>query len=275
MLKKDRRSINNKYLKKQIILIVIIIIYVLSLTFISARYALKKVDTYLSSSKEFYFYSDKLSEKEKDYPINWSGTEECIIPINLYTKLNSLKTTSHDIKYKVEYELLSSNAICKLSKEEGVVSAINNTDAFTISIAPNGKIEENETIEVKVNVSTIDDFEKVLTAKFVIAINNDDVLYKIDDKNGRAYFNLIINNSSDEAQKVTLNFNPNDVIIDTTSNIFSSLNSYELLSGTRYINEITFTLEPRSNINVKFFKQDKSQNYTNDNNILSCEFEKI
>lgn len=275
MRKKDRRSINNKYLKKQMILLIIISIYLLSLSFISARYVVKKVDTYLSSSKEFYFYSDKLSEKEKDYPINWSGNEECIIPINLYTKLNSLKTTSHDIKYKVEYELLSSNAICKLSKEEGVVSAINNTDAFTISVTPNGKIQQDETIEVKVNVSTVDDFEKILTANFVIAINNDDVMYKIDDKNGRAYFNLIINNTSDEAQKITLNFNPNDAIIDTTSNIFNTLNSYELSNGTRYINKITFTLEPRTNINVKFFKQDKSQNYTNSNNILNCKFEKI
>jgi len=273
MLKKDKKSIDNKYFKKQIILVLIIIIYILSLSFISGRYILKEINTYLSASKEFYFYSDKLYEEETEYHINWSGNEACIIPINLYTKLNSLKTAKHDIKYKVEYILLSNNASCELSKEEGVVSSINNTDAFSLSVTPNGNIDVNENIEVKVIVSTIDDFERILTAKFVITMNSESVLYKIDDEKGRAYFNLIISNSQEE--EVTIEFDPNEVIIDTTNSIFEDLGSYTLLSDTRYFNKVVFTAKPRSNINIKFFKKDVMQNYTNSNSILSCEFQKI
>lgn len=264
--------INNKYQKKQFILFFIIFIYLFALSFTFGRYAMKKVKSYLSGSKEFCFYSDKLSEQDVEYPINWSGTEQCIIPINLYTKINSLKKLNHDVKYKITYELLSSNATCTLSKEEGIVPADTNTDAFTVLITPTKNIDENEKMSVKVNVTTIDDFEKILTANFIISVNDQNMSYKIDDLEGRPYLNLIINNT--HKQNVTISFNPNELLIDTTNEIFSKLNNLQLQPGTRYVNEVTFTVEAMSNTNIKFFKKNKMENYK-DKNIINVEFEDI
>lgn len=273
MPKNNTKKTNNKYLKKQIILFFIIFIYLLSISFTFGRYALKTVKSYLSGSKEFCFYSDKLGEKEIEYPINWSGTEQCIIPINLYTKINSLKKLTHDVKYKVTYELLSSNATCTLSKQEGIVPAETNTDSFTVTITPNSAIEENEKMSVKVNVITIDDFEKILTANFVISINNEEVSYKIDDSEGRAYFNLIINNM--QKQDVTIGFDSNQVFIDTTNNIFKNIISYEFMEGTKYINKVNFIAEAMSNINIRFYKRNKMEDYTNNENIINFEYKDI
>lgn len=272
MLKKNKKNIDSRHFKKQLILILIILTYILSLSFISGRYVLKKINSHLSASKEFYFYSDKLSEEQDtEYHINWYGNEECIIPINLYTKLNNLKTMEHDIKYKVEYIILTDNATCELSKEEGVVSSINNTDTFSISVTPTQNMNNGEKIEVEVIVSTVDNFEKILTRKFVINMGNEEVLYKIDDERGRAYFNLIINNSQKE--KLTIEFNPSEVIIDVTNPIFENLQSYTLLSNTNYLNKVIFAIEPMSNTSIKFFKRDEMQNYTNSNDIINCIFE--
>lgn len=285
MLKKDKKSIDNKYFRKQIILVLIIVIYILSLSFIFGRYAVEEIKTHLVSSKEFYFYSDKLSEEEgTEYHINWSGNGECRIPINIYTKLNSLKTTKRDIEYKVEYTLESNNAICKLDKEEGKVLSYENlgtnTDTFELCVIPNADIGEDETIEVVVSVSTIDDFQKTLTTKFVITRNNEEVLYKIDDEAGRAYLNLIISNSSNITKSVTVNFDTGEIIIDTTNPIFTK-DETEVSPESGYVNQVIFNMEPWSNINIKFFKKDVMQNYTNTEteldkgNILRCKFQEI
>jgi len=264
-MQKNRNSIaNKKYLNKQIILLCVIVAYFISISVTLGRYVVKKVHTQIFASKEFYFYSDKLSDMEKEYPVTWSGTEECIIPINLYSKLNSLKKAAHDIKYKVECEMVSSNAICILSKEEGTVSKDTNNDVFTVSIIPNNFIEDDEKVIVVVKVTTVDDFEKTLTARFVVKVNNDSVQYKIDDAPGRDYFNLIINNMQKE--NVTVEFDSDKVIIDTTNNIFSNLKEYDLRGS--YINKINFDMEPLSNISIRFFKKDRSKDYSDDQTII-------
>lgn len=264
MQKKSNSVANKKYLNKQIILLCVIVVYLVSISVTLGRYVVEKVHTYISASKEFYFYSDKLSDTEKEYPVTWSGTEECIIPVNLYSKLNSLKKATHDIKYKVECEMVSSNAICSLSKEEGVVSKETNNDVFTISVIPNNFIEDDEKVIVAVKVTTVDDFEKTLTARFVIKVNNESVQYKIDDAPGRDYFNLIVNNMQKE--NVTIEFDPNKIIIDTTNNIFSNLKEYGL-NGS-YINKINFDMEPLSNISIRFFKKDRTKDYSDDESII-------
>ena len=273
MQKTSNSYINKNYLKKQLILIVVAVAYILSLVFTLGRYVLKKVNTYVSATKEFYFYSDKLKEEETEYPISWSGTEECIIPINLYTKINSLKKATHDIKYKVEYELLSSNAVCTLSKESGIVTTETNNDTFTVSILPNSLIGENDKITVKVNVTTVDDFEKTLTEKFIIRVNDESASYKIDDEENRPYFDLIISNMQKE--NITITFDPNEILIDTTSNIFKTLNSYGLLTGTNYINKISFTVNTMSGVNIRFYKKDKTKDYTDNTSVINFSHEQI
>ena len=273
MHKKSNSYINKNYLKQQLVLLVVIVCYVFSLTMTFGRYVAVKVSTYISSSKEFYFYSDKLDDKEIEYPISWSGTEDCIIPINLYTRMNSLKTATHDVKYKVEYEMLSSNALCNLSKDSGVVSAATNNDAFTVQVSPNKLMSKNDKMRVKINVTTVDDFEKTLTAIFIISLENEKVSYTIDDAKNRPYFNMIINTIQKE--NITISFDPTEVVIDTSNEIFKNLKNYELLDGTKLVNKIEFTADALSNLNIKFYKKDISKDYTEDKNIIEFEHKQI
>ena len=273
MHRRSNSYINKNYLKQQLVLLVVIVCYVSSLTITFGRYVVSRVATYITSSKEFYFYSDKLEDRNIEYPISWSGTEECIIPINLYSKMNSLKTATHDIKYKVEYEMLSSNAKCTLSKESGVISADTNNDAFSVALSPNTLMDEDDKMRVRINVTTVDDFEKTLTATFVISLESENVSYTIDDEANRPYFNLIINNMQKE--NITISFDPNEVVIDTTSDVFGSLSSYELLDGTNYVNKIEFVASALSNYNIKFYKKDKSKDYTEETSVIKFEHEEI
>ena len=275
MQKKNSSIENKRYLKKQFILLIIIIIYFLSISFIFGRYVLKRVNTHIAASKEFYFYSDKLDVEEKVYTISWDGTGECVIPVNIYTKQNSLKVAPENIDYGITFDELSSNAFCELSKTKGTIygkeSTVEeqnkNNDNFTVKVIPNAPFSEGDEMSVRVNVETVGNFEKKLTAKFVITKNSGTVLEKVDDLEGRAYLNLSINNP--ENRQVIITFNPEKVLIDTTNEIFSDQNtSYTPEAG--YINNVSSTM---SNINIRFFKKDKSANYTtNYAEILTIEY---
>ena len=274
MLKNDRRSINNKYLRKQIILIVIIITYIVSLSLISARYVKNKITTYLASSKEFYFYSDKLSEKDDVYPIKWSGTEECVIPINLYTKMNSLKVADYDIAYKITLngvseegeiqEGLPEGINCDLSKTEGIVehrNEKNNTDAFVLSISNTKTLQQDEIFRVKVTVETedittdsgeiLESYKKQLTRIFEIKVDSASNICKIEDKEGRAYLNFIANTNSN----ITLRIDDSELIFDNTN---KDTNSWSDENNDGYIDKINVS----KGATIKIFKKNTNNFYS-------------
>lgn len=263
MLKNSRRSINNKYLKKQIILISVIVIYILSLSFIAARYVVKRVNTYLASSKEFYFYSDKLKENGEDnYIITWSGTETLSIPINVYTRMNSLKKAEHSIAYEINIEEVSDGIECVLKETEieRIVDTIDNEDVFVLEINSNQAMNIGDIFKVKVSVKTtdvikdgeiIESYTKTLTRTFEIQIvDNDDIICKIEDKEGRAYLNFITND------EITLIINDTELIFDNTNK-----NTKDWLdeNGNGCIDKIVAS----QGATIKIFKKNKNNLYTN------------
>ena len=76
-------------------------------------------------------------------------------------------------------------------------------------------------------------------------------------------------------ENITISFDPNEVVIDTTSDVFGSLSSYELLDGTNYVNKIEFVASALSNYNIKFYKKDKSKDYTEETSVIKFEHEEI
>jgi len=263
MLKNSRRSINNKYLKKQIILISVIVIYMLSLSFIAARYVLKRVNNYLASSKEFYFYSDKLKENEENkYIITWSGTETLSIPINVYTKMNSLKKAEYSIAYEINIEDVPEGIECvsKGAKSEGVIGTDDNEDSFTLEINSNRTMNIGDTFEVKVSVTTtdvieegktIESYTKTLSRTFKIQIvDSSDIKCKIEDKQGRAYLNFIANNET------TLIIDDKELIFDNTNKNTSNWLDED---GDGDIDKITVS----KGATIKIFKKNKGNFYTN------------
>jgi hypothetical protein len=67
------------------------------------------------------------------------------------------------------------------------------------------------------------------------------------------------------SQVITLSWNPQDVVIDTTSSIVTSSSSSFTTStynGISYINSITFPVDILSSTEVRFYKWDVTKNYT-------------
>ena len=91
-MKKKRNSTYYRYTRKQILVLSVLVIFCLSLVTILARYVLKYANNFYTSTKEFYFESDKLKESNPTYRIEqWTGINSYSIPIKLSTAKNTLE----------------------------------------------------------------------------------------------------------------------------------------------------------------------------------------
>ena len=94
--------------------------------------------------------------------------------------------------------------------------------------------------------------------------------------NGKWYESLSEENKSKcVSSKITLTFNPEIVILDTTSTAYIKKETYTTttINGYEYINSITFNMDSESSEVVKFYKANTNMNYTypiiNDNSIIT------
>jgi len=116
MKTKEKSKIQIKYARKQLIIIIILVIFAASLVLTLSRYVIDKQKNFFSRSGEFYFNSDKLSEENPAYALNnWSGQGTYAITINMNSKQNDLITATYDIDYNISCTY-SNNVICSLSK---------------------------------------------------------------------------------------------------------------------------------------------------------------
>ena len=78
-------------------------------------------------------------------------------------------------------------------------------------------------------------------------------------------------------EEITLNFDPNVLILDTTSNIVNeAVVGNTDINGVSYVNNLIFYVEPVSTKIVKFYKTNVSNNYTypynNNSSIVQVSF---
>lgn len=256
-----------KYKKIRFVIIIILLGYIIAFTIVYGRYILQKNGVKLTGSKEFYFNSDILSEDEPKYNIIWEGTESYQISVSLFSKGNNLNSATYDIPYKLSYKC-SSNAQCIFNKETGKIPAQTNEDTFTATVIPNSSLEVDKPVELTITATTIDGFEKAISAKYFLYKKADQVYYNIEDEKDRMYLIFNFSNMEYETKKVTLNFDSNKILIDTTSNIMDMIESYTTDENNRKINSIVFDVESMSTVNLRFFKVDKSIDYTEDKSVI-------
>ena len=252
---------------KRYIIVIILLLYISTFTIVYGRYTLKKVNSKLAESKEFYFNSDILSEEEPQYNIIWDGTESYQISVSLFSKDNDLNSATYDIPYKLSYKC-SSNAQCILNKETGKVSAKTNEDTFTVTVIPNSLLEPDNPVEITIYATTINGFEKTISAKYVLYKKADQVYYNIEDERNRNYLIFNFSNMKYKTKEITLNFDSNNILLDTTSSMMNSINSYTTNENDGKINSIAFNVGSMTTVNLRFFKVDKTMDYTNDESII-------
>ncbi len=295
--KRYQFKIKNNLKKTQILLIMAILICIISFIVIFGRYLTNNVNDFFVRSKEFYFYSDKLEEDTAVFQVdNWSGVDDYVITVNMNSRKNNLKAASYDIGYTISYTC-SDNAICQLSKTEGIIYSNNNSDYFNLTITPNRQLETGDKVVVEIEAKSTAKYQKTLKGKFTLVVGKEKLSYQITDKPQNPYMELSLTNTLSyyivneafgnysvndkididtylaltEENKakcssaiVTISFNPEQVLLDITNESYSKAKNIETttVNGKTYINKFTILIDAISSTDLRFYKVDVSKDYT-------------
>lgn len=292
MQKKD------KYKIKKLIILICILLCTFSFILIFGRYVTNSINNFFIRTKEFYFYSDKLSEGNSSvYQIdNWSGVDDYVITINMNSRKNNIKAVDYDIEYDISYTC-SDNAICQLSKTEGIIYANSNADFFNLTITPNGQLDVGDKVVVEIEANSKGKYKKTIKGKFTLVVGKEMLSYQITDSKQNPYMELRITNtlsyyivneafgeysvgdkidsdtylnlSDTEKTKcysalVTIEFDPQKVLFDITNELYKEATNIEttVIDGMTYIKALTFSIDASSSKDIRFYKVDVSSDYT-------------
>lgn len=295
--KRYQFKMKNNLKKTQILLIMAILICIISFIVIFGRYLTNNVNDFFVRSKEFYFYSDKLEEDTAVFQVdNWSGVDDYVITVNMNSRKNNLKAASYDIGYTISYTC-SDNAICQLSKTEGIIYSNNNSDYFNLTITPNRQLETGDKVVVEIEAKSTAKYQKTLKGKFTLVVGKEKLSYQITDKPQNPYMELSLTNTLSyyivneafgnysvndkididtylaltEENKakcssaiVTISFSPEQVLLDITNESYSKAKNIETttVNGKTYINKFTILIDAISSTDLRFYKVDVSKDYT-------------
>ena len=186
--------------------------------------------------------------------------------------------------------------------EGHILRSANNKDYFDIIIQPqiNVTFDDDDYVMVNVSAESISPYKQELKGEFKISIGNLGMSYKIEDQAYSPYLEVIVTNTlnyyivdtpfgdydvdatittfeynalsdSDKANchsmTITLSFDPNYVIMDTTTNMYLVADSNGDTTNTikntyTYINSITFDMDAEESKIIKFYKVTASNDYT-------------
>ena len=290
-----------KYNKRQILIRIAILLMLSSFVVIFGRYVTKNINNFFVRSKEFYFYSDKLTEKKSIFQVeNWSGVDDYTITVNMNSRKNNIEAATYDIGYNIKYKC-SANAICQLSKESGIIKKETNTDFFNLTITPNKQLQTGDKVVVEIDATSNTGYQKTIKGNFTLVVGQENLTYQITDATEKQYMELRITNTlsyyivdeafdqytqnqkididtylalSDEQKNkchsaiVKVDFNPEEILLDNTSESYQKATNIEttVINGKTYINSMTLAIDAISSEDIRFYKVDESKNYTYPNN---------
>lgn len=305
---------NKKSLKK--ILLLVPIYAILSLgTITLAKYAVEEFHSYYLESKNFYFTSNRLKKNTATYMVNnWSGVGAFDISFNLLSEKNSYIHSDFDIPYTVSFDC-PNDVICEFDKTSGTIfydpESNVHSDTVVLSVTPTRNYNENEELNIYIEANSTSPYHEKISANFLYVVGKQGITYEIEDEANRPYMLLKITNAinyckviadfgdyhvndliesnvyrtlTDEektncpGENIILVFNPNDVVLDTTSNIINvaSLQTTNI-NGVAYVNNMNFKIEPSSTMAIKFYKKIPANNYSYpsvaDTSIISVSFD--
>lgn len=270
--------------KKLAILLVIVVGFIgFSFAINYGRYVKDVIQMFYLRSQNFYFSSDKLTIHGKTYEINpWVGTETLDISISMSSLLNSIKGTSENIVYNVSCEG-DAKVDCYFTtpgttSERRTIPHDTHADNYVVSVTPkatdaNGNaitFSDGEVVTVKVTAESESPYEETLTATFELVIGNYGVNYEIEDSINNIYFNTYVSNTlPDETVNVILEIDPlyeEEIFFDMSNHIMQQ-DSFQIvetteIDGNEYVTKISFDLNPKSSLMVKYFKQDSTKDYS-------------
>ena len=302
------KRLKKKYLIPLMILIIPLFIFG---SYTLAKYITEKYFSYYSSSKDFYFSSNLLTEENPLYQINnWLGIGQFTINFDLLSKKNDYVYSDYDIAYETSVTC-PSDVICEIDKPTGVIYSASHSDTVQISVTPTRLYTEGERITIQIGARTTSPYVRELFARYEYVVGKTGVTYEIDDEVNSPYLSLKITNainyctvieafgnydvsdvidvehylqlqSSDKSKCVSqyanISFDPWNVYLDTTGEILKR-STYTTMNynGKNYVNTMRFVLEPQSSVEVKFYKvyawNDYSYPNGNNTSIINTQFQ--
>ena len=283
-----------------VLLIFLVLLLLFGLSY--AKYVYNIVDSYILETKGFYFNSSVMSINGKNYNINnWDGVNSYTLMVDVNSKKNEDKYTTHDISYDIR---------CELSKESGITYQDKKTDSFQVTMIPNEAIPEGQEIRIEVIATSNSPYTKSLSAVYHVGVLKSNFTYSIEDSVNSKYLILNVTNSVAyyEVEEAFLNYNvgdkvslddyvnlsnenkkkcfsakvtvtfPADVLaLDMTAKSYLHMTENSqvdttLSDGYKYVKSYTFLLDATASEKILFYKNDISKNYTypivNDSSII-------
>ena len=302
MRKKKQKNKKNNYIKKQTILLFLLIILIISFANSIARYVSNSINSFFARSKEFYFYSDKMSENTDVFQINeWTGVDPYTFTIDMNSRKNNIEGATYDIAYNINYKC-TPNAICQISKDKGIISANTNSDLFYVTIIPNTQLKVGDKVVVEVEAVSDSIYNKTIKGRYTLVVGKEKISYSIEDKIKSQYMTLNITNTIsyyivkepfenysvgekldvDTYKKlikenkdkcyskiVDIKFNPKEILLDMTDEILK--NAYNIkkiqINGNTFVSGFTIEMQPISSEKIRFYKIDNLKDYTYPNDL--------
>ena len=283
---------------RHVVLFVIFLLFAGYGLFTFAKFVSLKFHNYFLDSKHFYFTSNRLTDNTALYRVNnWSGVGSFTISFDLLSEKNSYVYTDYDIPYTVSASC-PNDVICQLDKTTGTIysSSSSHSDTVTLSVSPQRAYSENERLTIHLVATSASPYVKSISADFQYVVGKQGVTYEIEDVRNQPYMMLKVTNAisfckvitafgnyqvndtidnniyrtlndADKAkcvsQVIALNFDPNVLLLDTTSSIIDeSTYTNTTIGGVSYINSLTFNIAPVSTVVIKFYKVNPSLDYT-------------
>ena len=266
-MEKEKKKIN----KIKILVLIIILLVIFFTIGVIGRYVTNNIRDMYATSKEFYFMSNKLDVNTPIYRItNWSGLGEYKVSFDLQSQMNDLQKLDYDLDYIIECECKSTKIDCRINSElpgviyNGTIYKATNTDRVTITFISKEPLKEGETLDVIIKARTEKPFKKEIKAKYSIKIGKKDLDYKIEDVKNRNYATLILSNVKDSDNILNIEFDPNVLRVDLNNKFTKDLIDYSSITigNNQYINRIKIRLPKESSGKIKFYKIDKTKDYT-------------
>jgi len=262
--------------KKKVAIVGIVILIVLAFAIsVLGRYIYNRVREAYLTARQFYFSSDILTVSGAEYQYdNWGGLDVYPIEIELYSYNNQISKLDYDLDYTVTCSTSDTDKIkCTVNSydedatntDTGTILATTNTSKVIVYVTPLATMRENETVKVLVSASTEVPYQKTISCEFTLKIENQGgTNYSIEDVANRDYAILKLVNTNDIATQVTLEFDPSKLRLDMNDDAYVNNAGIETstIDGNQYVKKVVFNLNGETAKNVKFYKVDKTQNYS-------------
>lgn len=285
--------------KKKSIIILVVLVMILSIGLVFGRYIHNILNQYILETKGFYFNSSILNVNGKNFVINnWDGVNSYTLTIDLNNRKNAERYTKTDIAYDIDVNC-PNTVTCTLSKSSGIIRPNDETDSYQIVVTPRQNFYEGDTVRVETSVTSSSPYEKTMSAAYTIGVEKSDFSYEIEDSANAKFLIIRFLNSisyyeveeafgdydvgdqvslddysdltdSEKSKcfsaKVTVTFDPHDLFVDMTNDLFlHRLNTNyqeQTINGHQYVSRFSFKVNASSSSEIMFYKDDITQNYT-------------